>query len=253
MHESRVESRTSKGEAPILVLGPDARLRDALERELRALRVRVVSAATSAEGLARLEAIERPPPVVMLPEASIDPETFEAELAEIRIRSGSNRLVPIAIGRAPDEERRRALRDAGIHLALFAPFGRHALRFQINRALSAHAGRRPRGERRAPKEWRTRSFSSGREKAVRCYSLSSRGAYLVAPRPWVVGSGVELDVRLGVEEARVSGRILYTNATLLATRSTLPRGMAVAFDPLDAELVEAIRHDIARTQVGLEV
>jgi hypothetical protein len=205
------------------------------------------------ELIERLAGVGRPPAVVVMPEALIEPGEFEAALTEIRIRTGSTRLVPIAYGRTPGSARRLALRHAGIHLALFAPFGRHALRFQINRALSPFASRVPRGEPRVPKEWRTRSFSAGREKQVRCYSLSSGGAYLVTPRPWIVGSEVALEIPIGGERVRVDGRILYTNAPGSMDRPALPGGMAVGFRPLARDVQEAIRVDVARSRFGLEV
>jgi hypothetical protein len=195
----------------------------------------------------------RPPGVLILPEKDIRTDEFEEQLADLRIRTGSPGLVPIAFGRRPCEERRRALRDAGIDLALFGRFGRHALRFQINRALSRWAKRRPRGELRAPQEWRTRIFSSGKEKAVRCYSLSSGGAYFVTPRPWVVGSDISLELPMGHERLLIDGRILYTNVTSDGFGRALPGGMAVTFRPLSDQLLRFIRAGVTRRQTRLEV
>lgn len=244
---------------PILLLGLDGRIEAPIASELRALHLPVsIVSEGSLEGGAedvidRLAQEGRPPSVVVLPEKSIRADSFEEELAELRIRAGSPRLVPIAVGRRPDEERREALRKAGILLALFAPFGRHALRFQINRALSPFATRSPRGDRRAPTEWRTRTYSGGREKAVRCYSISTGGAYFVTPRPWVVGSDIAMELPVSKSKVLVEGRILYTNVESRFERPFLPGGMAVAFRPLSPRLRDAIRRDVTRTQFGLEV
>jgi hypothetical protein len=240
-------------QGPILLWGGGSPFHATLAAELRAMRAPVVHA-PDLEGL--IEAVPAqgsPPSVLVLPESRIDPGEFEAMLTELRIRTGSTRLVPIAYGRMPSVKRRLALRNAGVHLALFAPFGRNALRFQINRALSPYANRKPRGDLRVPKEWRTRTYSAGREKRARCYSLSSGGAYLVTPRPWVVGADVALELPLEGKRVRIDGRILYTNAPGSIDRPTLPGGMAVAFRPLPQPVQDAIRADVSRSRFGLVV
>jgi hypothetical protein len=238
---------------PILLVGPDSEIQRALVQELHALPASTLTAQDFADAGARAVDAHRPPCVVLLPESEIRPLEFEKELAELRIRIGSPRLVPIAFGHTPPEERRLALRDAGIDLALFGRFGRHALRFQINRALSPWVKRRPRGELRAPQEWRTRAYSSGKQKAVRCYSLSSVGAYFVTPRPWVVGSDISLELPLGRERKLIEGRILYTNVAGGGNERALPRGMAISFRPLSGHLQQLIRAGVNECQAKLEV
>lgn len=238
---------------PILLMGAPSRIQDLIARELRALPAEVLRAEDIASASVRADGAHRTPSVALFPEREIRPEDFEEQLAELRVRTGAERLVPIAFGRAPDEGRRRALRRAGVELALFGRFGRHALRFQINRAVSSWVRRRPRGELRAPMEWRTRTFSSGREKAARCYSLSSGGGYFVTPRPWVVGSDIAIELPLGHTKLLLAGHILYTNVPGTSEERALPRGMAVAFDPLSFQVREAIRQDVTATQHGLLV
>ncbi len=247
-------AQTPPMRGPILLVGPESQIQRALAQEIHSLPASTVTALDFEEARTRRPDLDhRPPSVLLLPEDEIRPEEFEEELAELRIRTGSPRLVPIAFGQVPSEQRRLALRDAGIDLALFGRFGRHALRFQINRALSPRATRCPRDELRAPQEWRTRTFSSGREKAVRCYSLSSRGAYFVAPRPWVVGSDVSLELPVGHERLLIEGRILYTNVTGAESGRALPRGMAITFRPLSDHLQRVIRAGLTRTQARLVV
>jgi hypothetical protein len=240
-------------ENPVLLVGADSPIQRALAHELRALPAQSVTASDFDDASTQRFEGGPHPRVVLLPEEAILPSEFEAQLADLQIRTGSPRLVPIAFGHAPSSERRRALRDAGLDLALFGRFGRHALRFQINRALSPWVGRRPRGELRAPQEWRTRTFSSGREKAVRCYSLSSAGAYFVTPRPWVVGSDVSLELPMGHDRLVIEGRILYTNMLGPRQERALPRGMAVSFRPLSGHLQKVIRHGVTKSQARLEV
>ena len=246
-------SQTPLSRGPILLLGPDSKIQRILVQELHSLPATTMTALDFEDATRRLAEASHPPSVLLLPEKEIIPDEFEEQLSALRIRTRSPSLVPIAFGRSPDAERRQALREAGLRLALFGRFGRHALRFQVNRALSRWATRKPRGEIRAPKEWRTRSFSSGRIKAVRCYSLSSGGAYFVTPRPWVVGSDVSLELPIGRKRLLVQGRILYTNAAGAGDGRTLPRGMAITFRPLGDRVQKAIRADVHRTQASLEV
>lgn len=244
-------TQTRLTQSTILLIGPDSRIQRSLTRELQALSASTRSAPSLEEASRLHGGKDRPPNMVLLPEGDIEPTEFEEALGALRIRTGAPSLVPIAFGPAPSIERRRALRDAGVELALFGRFGRHALRFQVNRALSRWARRRPRGELRAPKEWRSRTFSSGKEKAVRCYSLSSGGAYFVTPRPWVVGSDISLELPIGRERLLIDGRILYTN--LGGDERALPRGMAIRFRPLCDPIQQVIRADISATQRQLEV
>jgi len=257
-HEAQLNAQNGQSvmplsKDPILVIGPDRPFQRALAHEVESLPAPVVTAESIATATAKIQDGDRAPAIVLLPESEIHANEFEAEFAELRIRMGSRRLIPIAFGRAPDAARRREIRQAGVELALFGRFGRHALRFQINRALSPFADRAHRGELRAPKEWRTRTYSAGREKGVRCYSLSSRGAYFVTPRPWVVGSEIALELPLGLDRLLVSGSILYTNVGDETDRRGLPRGMAVAFRPLSQHFRQVIREDVTTAQQVLEV
>ena len=102
-------------------------------------------------------------------------------------------------------------------------------------------------------EWRTQTYSSGRAKAVRCYSLSRRGAYFVTPRPWVVGTEIDIDWPRATREQSVRGRVLYTKSTTDIDRQGLPGGMAVTFDTLSLRLEDAIERDLIATRFGLEV
>lgn len=242
----------ARGEA--LVIGADDALRRALVAELRALPMPVATAASLPIAAAEARRGQALPRVVLVAEHEVETEELEQQLAELRVRSGATRVVPLVFGRSPSPERRAALRRAGAELALFGRFGRHALRFQVNRALAPAAARAKRGELRAPMEWRTRAFAEGREKRVRCYTLSSTGGYFVTPRPWVVGSNVELELP-GARATRfkIAGRIVYTHATGQDGEKHLPRGMAVAFSRLDAELERVIRRGVAATQAALEI
>jgi hypothetical protein len=237
-----------------LVIGADDAFRRALVSELQALPMPVTAAETLRAAIDSAGPVGERARILLIPERDLETDDFEERLAELRVRSGSPRLVPIVFGRAPSPERRAALRAAGAELALFGRFGRHALRFQVNRALAPAARGAVRGEPRAPMEWRTRVFAEGREKLVRCYTLSSGGGYFVTPRPWVVGSAVSLELPSS-SAARfvIQGRIVYTQTAGADGDDALPRGMAVSFDALDADLETVIRRGVASSQSALQV
>lgn len=254
MQATLLPLRSPLARGAALVIGADGDFRRALEAELRALPMQVCAAGTLGEAADSIGATGEKPRVVLIAEDEVDVDALEEQLALIRVRSGSPQLVPILFGRAPSDERRVALRRVGAELALFGRFGRHALRFQVNRALAPASKRARRGEPRAPMEWRTRVFADGREKLVRCYTLSSAGGYFVTPRPWVVGSKVALELPSSSPKPFViDGRIVYTHAAGSDADKGLPRGMAVAFDGLDAGLERVIRRGVAASQSALEV
>jgi hypothetical protein len=246
-------TRTLPTTSPILLVGPNSRIVHTLDQELRALPIRTLLAETLDQACTRFAGCLHPPAALLLPESIVRTDAFEEQLAELRVRTGSPQLVPIVFGHVPKEKRRHALREAGIDLPHFGRVGRSALRFQINRALSRFATRKPRGEIRAPKEWRSSMVASGREKSVRCYSLSSAGGYFVTPRPWVVGTDVSLEIPIARGRLSIEGRVLYTNRTGSAEGSGLPHGMAVSFRPLRHPVQDLIRHDVTDTQTRLEV
>jgi hypothetical protein len=254
MHAKLQSNRSLPARSAALVIGDDSDFRRTLAHELAGLPMPVTTAASLRLAAQMIEPGCTAPRVVLLPEREIQTEEFEQALAELRVRAGSPRLVPIVFGRAPSAERRDALRRAGAELALFGRFGRHALRFQVNRALAPAAQRSLRGERRAPMEWRTRVFVSGREKLVRCYTLSSAGGYFVTPRPFVVGSEIDLELpSSAISRFVIHGRIVYTNASASEAEKSLPSGMAVAFGPLESGLENVIRRGVQASQSALEV
>jgi hypothetical protein len=251
----RSTSRTAPAAA--LVIGPDGAFRSALASELSslALTVRTADSLLDASDTSRPKHADSSPiDVLLIAEDEVVPEELEQSLSELRVRLGSPRLVPILFGRPPAPERRAALRRAGTELALFGRFGRHALRFQVNRALAPAMPNGMRGQARAPMEWRTRMFAAGREKLVRCYSLSPAGGYFVTPRPFVVGAGVALELPSSQPTRFViEGRIVYTHALGDEAGHNLPGGMAVAFSELDEGLEQVIRRGVAMSRNALTI
>jgi hypothetical protein len=243
----------SEARGPILVMGTETPVQRALVRELRSFSLATRRARDFRQANTDPNEGDPAPSVLLLAANEIHAASFEADLAELRVRTGAPRLVPIAFGSVPSDEQRLALRQAGVDLALFGRFGRHALRFQVNRARARFADRQLRGELRAPQEWRTRAFSYGKAKGVRCYSLSTVGGYFVTPRPWVVGSDIVLELPIGRAHLRIDGRVLYTNVAGAGSSPTLPRGMAVQFRSLSDHSRRLIRAGVTESQANLEV
>lgn len=136
-------------DGPVLVIGPDSPFTRAIAREIEALPARILRADSMVDAAARVGDLGQAEAVLLIPESEIEPDVFEAEVVELRSHTHASRLIPIAFGQAPDDERRHAIREAGVELTLFGRFSPHALRFQINRALTPWAEHAPHGERRA--------------------------------------------------------------------------------------------------------
>jgi hypothetical protein len=118
------------------------------------------------------------------------------------------RLVPSAppvflgAGRDPGEEGRRALRDAGVPLAIFDPVDLHTLRFQLNRALA--------GDR----------VTRQRRRTLRA--------------PAVVKSRVDISFTPpGRKPTQIGGRVVMTNVPGNVMRRSLPFGMGIQFEHID--------------------
>jgi hypothetical protein len=97
---------------------------------------------------------------------------------------------------------------------------------------------------------RSRSHACG---SGRAREVSSRGGYFVTPRPWVIGSDIDLELPIGDARLLASRRIVYTNPGDDADRKGLPRGMSVAFRPLPQPVRQMIREDVLATHAGLAV
>jgi len=229
-------------EQPILVLAEDSEVRERIAERTRRLGHRVIRAATPARALAL--ACERQLHFdvgLLAAEPSILDQS--GELEALRARSLSGALALIAAGPRPDTDAQQALRGAGVAIALWDPVGDHALRFFLNRVTSISDGTFPRGEPRSPTEWRASVFSSGREKQASVYCLSSGGAFLETPSPWLSGAEVAIELPLPSGPLTVVGRVVYTNVPGNLQRPGLPTGMAVRF----TDTPEAERRALCRT------
>lgn len=161
-------------------------------------------------------------------------------------------LVALAFGEANDNAVRGRLRDAGIELALRDPLDPHVLRFQMNRALAA--GPLPeRVARRAPLGHDVSVRRHLLSRSIPVYTLSSRGAFLLADRPLAPGRRLSLDLPVGRLQARARARVVMANPARARIDRALPPGMAVAFEDLDGPSAAVINRLVDERLAGLAV
>ena len=137
--------------------------------------------------------------------------------------------------------------------ALWSPVEDHALRFQLNAALSIAHEECLRNEARVPIDARAMVLAGGRRKQASVYSLSAGGAFLETPRPSMPGAQVEVAIFVAGAELTVTARVLYTNVPGNLSRICLPLGMAVRFVDLRRSTGEAIRELVNSKAVALTV
>jgi len=160
-------------------------------------------------------------------------------LVALRLAAGRPELPFLAAGSRPPAADRARLARAGVALPIWEPINAHTLRFQLNRAMAgAVPARRQRQVRRAPSslEVFVRAQRLRRRKSTRLYTFSAHGAFLATDAPSLRGS--ELMVELGIPGVprRIPSRVVMTNVAGNLRRANLPRGMAVRFQGLSAEV-----------------
>ena len=220
-------------EKDLLVLGANAPEMELLRARLGRMGYRAVPAKTPDQARSLLRVAGSRVGAVIVP-SDLPVMNLRAALLSLRTLA-PHELAFLAGGRAPDEEGRRRLREAGVDLAVFDPCDTHTLRFQINRALSGE--KRLRGRRRtvrAPADWPVVIHAGGgRVKEGRIYSISPSGAFVTVQQPCMTRARVTLDLAVP-EGGRVSttARVVMTNVPGNVMRRSLPFGMGVQFEQL---------------------
>jgi hypothetical protein len=220
-------------EKDLLVLGASAPEMELLRARLGRMGYRAIPAKTPDQARALLRVAGSRVGAGIVP-SDLPVTNLRSALLSLRTLA-SQELVFLAAGRAPDEEGRRRLREAGVELAVFDPCDTHTLRFQVNRALAGD--KRLRGRRRtvrAPADWPVVVHTgSGRVKEGRIYSISPSGAFVTVPQPCTTRARVRLDLELPAgARLRAEGRVVMTNVPGNVMRRSLPFGMGVQFEQL---------------------
>jgi CheY-like chemotaxis protein len=229
----------NESEREIAVLDAGSAVLRQIAARLRRLGYSVLPAKTPdlAERLLRLRGSAIGAAVIPVDLPAFD---LSAALRFLRRLEPTGELTFVATGQRPTPEDRRALRRAGVELALWEPVNDHVLRFQANRALaSSEIVLGGRSSLRAPASWPVTVWAGDRRKPARVYSLSTSGAYLETPRPSLPGAKLRLDLPVPGHPIRLEARVVMTNVPGNLQRRNLPMGMGIQFKdpPPDAELV----------------
>ena len=162
-------------------------------------------------------------------------------------------LPSMCYGKAPDARQRKALRQAGILLALWDGYDEGILRFQLNRMISGESQQSVRGSRRAPIHAPVRVLVGGREKQGVLYSLSEGGCFIETPRASMDGARLQLFFTLEQREYEISGTVVFANVPGNLQRPNLTLGMGVRFEELAPPQKAAINDFIQTRMSALEV
>jgi len=166
--------------------------------------------------------------------------SLRGALRALRDASSRRDLPFLVTGPRPHFERRRELAQAGATFALFDPVDAHTLRFQVNRALAASAGPwRERRVARAPASWGVELRAERRKKEARAYTVSSRGAFLATPTPFLRNTVIKLMLPVEADLLMLRARVMMTNVPGNLMQKKLPVGMGVRFEEAEPE-AEAI-------------
>lgn len=183
--------------------------------------------------------------------ASLPPALVGKALASMR--EAESVLPAMAYGKQPDPNARRALRQAGVLLALWDGYDDGMLRFQINRLVSGEQLSAARTSRRAPTHAPVRVLVGGREKNGLLYSLSEGGCFIETPRASMDGARLHILFELDREHFELDGTVAFANVPGNLQRPNLPLGMGVRFDGTDPDVRRSIAHVIQERLAALDV
>jgi hypothetical protein len=121
--------------------------------------------------------------VVLFP-PTLEFEEVEAVVDSLRSRAPDVPRTLVVIGRRPDEDRRKQLREHGVEWALWEPHDESGLRSVVSTAMGPRYGREPRKAPRLPTTLLGRAFLGARRHDAIVATLSTAGAFLETPSPW---------------------------------------------------------------------
>lgn len=234
----------------ILLIEPDPHRTEALAAQLIRLGVEPVRVSDLAEAVAVVRARSHVFAGVLVPTAL--PAALVAK-ALSTMRAVEPVLPAMAYGKAPDASHRKALRQAGVLLALWDGYDEGMLRFQINRLTSGEQISSARATRRAPAHARVRILVGGREKPGVLYSLSEGGCFVETPRASMDGARLRVLFELEGAPFELDGTVAFANVPGNLQRPNLPLGMGIEFAAPDPGTARSIAHAIRARLEALEV
>jgi CheY-like chemotaxis protein len=234
----------------ILLIELDPHRTSTLAAQLVRLGVEPIRVANLAEATALIESRTYSFSAILLP-ASLPSDRVDAALT--RIRKAESVLPALAYGKMPEPNQRKALRQAGVLLALWDGYDERILRFQLNRLVSGELISTARASRRAPTEAPTRILVGGREKQGTLYSLSEGGCFIETPRASMDGARLRILFEIDRERFEIDGTVAFANVPGNLQRPNLPLGMGVRFDSATDETRKSIARVITDRLAMLEV
>jgi hypothetical protein len=147
----------------------------------------------------------------------------------------------VAIGRRPDDERRKSLREAGVEWALWEPYDECGLRSVLSSAIAARPETAQRKQARLPTMLLARAFVGARRHDAIVATLSEAGAFLETPSPIPEGTVMTLEISLMDGPLQVKARVAYARYPTGGAPAYLPSGMGVEFTVIAVEVAERLR------------
>lgn len=205
---------------------------------LNAFRGRVVE---TPEAAAEIASARDPAIHAALLPTSFDFARKAEALEALRKAARSEGLRLVAVGSAPDEACRKAMRRGGIDFLLVEPVSDHELRFVLNYAVSPPSMKMARRAERVPTDLVARVHAATGMKVASVYNLSPGGAFLETPRPSQESAKVEVELSIDGTPMRLRAEVRYTNVAGNLKRDNLPRGMGVQFLDLTGDQQAALK------------
>lgn len=234
----------------ILLIEPDPHRTETLAAQLVRLGVEPVRVTGLAEAVSVVRSRSYLFAGVLVPTALPAPHVAKALEA---MRAVESVLPAMAYGKGPDAAHRKALRQAGVLLALWDGYDEGMLRFQLNRLTSGEQISRARATRRAPTHSAVRILVGGREKQGLLYSLSEGGCFVETPRASMDGARLRVLFELDGQSFELDGAVVFANVPGNLQRPNLPLGMGIEFDTLDASTSRSLGRLIRGRLEALEV
>ena len=234
----------------VLLIESDSERTEALATGLVRLGVEPIRVADFADAVAVVKAREYAIAAVILPS---DAPGRDARKALKSMRRREPVMPAMAYGKAPDGKQAKALRSAGVLLALWDGYDEGILRFQLNRLLSGDGQASVRGSRRAPAAAPVRLVVGGREKDGILYSLSEGGCFIESPRASMDGARLTLRFELHERAFEIDGVVVFSNVPGNLQRPNLPLGMGVRFGEMPPAALDSLKQIIHERTQALEI
>ena len=234
----------------ILLIDSDPNRSDAIATQLVRLGVEPIRVDDLADAVGLVKAWEYAIEAIILP-SDLPSGPVHKALKSMRRRQPV--LPAMAYGKAPEGKQAKALRDAGVLLALWDGYDEAMLRFQLNRLIAGETPSVVRGSRRAPTHLPVRVSVGGREKEGTLDSLAEGGCFIASPRASMDGARLTISFELEDWRFELPGVVVFANVPGNLQRPNLPLGMGVRFGEMPAASRDRLKRFIQKRMETLEI